>query len=214
MRISHRQLAECQGNPGEWVSNKMNPTSTFRRPGYEFCLREGICRFHRDGDVKEAREYTQKRLQSYGLNNKSRIQNTLICFDAYVNWFQNEPITTIDSRVPLKFGLGHTVILGGIISRVDMTVEGYRAILLENIPFRWDKELRMPLIQRSLARVYYRPEDKFVVGIQEPDARALVETSYSIAAIDEAEQIARQLAEKIADVASEFDKYRQMRLPI
>ena len=37
----------------------------------------------------------------------------------------------------------------------------------------------MPLIQRGLARAYYRPENEFVVGIQELDASDLVVTSYS-----------------------------------
>ena len=32
MKISHRQLVECQRNPAEWVSNQVNPTATFRRP--------------------------------------------------------------------------------------------------------------------------------------------------------------------------------------
>ena len=203
MKISHRQLSECQGNPIEWVSNKVNPTSTFRRPGYEFCLREGICRFHRDGDVKAAREYTQKMIQSHKLNNKSRIQNTLMRFDAYMNWFKKETITTIDSRIILDFSLGHGLTLGGIISRVDMTPKGYRAILLEEIPLQWEEELRMPLIQRGLALIYGRPEDEFVVGIQELDASDLAVTSYSKTDIDHAEQIGQQLAEEVAkEIAS------------
>ena len=203
MKISHRQLSECQGNPTEWVSNKVNPTSTFRRPGYEFCLREGICRFHRDGDVKAAREYTQKRIQSHKLNNKSRIQNTLMRFDAYMNWFKNETITTIDSRIILDFSLGHGLTLGGIISRVDMTPKGYRAILLEEIPLQWEEELRMPLIQRGLALTYGRPEDEFVVGIQELDASDLAVTFYSKTDIDHAEQIGQQLAKEVAkEIAS------------
>ena len=199
MKISHRQLSECQINPTEWVSNEVNPASTFRRPGYDFCLREGIYRFHRDGNVKEAREYTQKRIQSHKLNNKSRIQNTLMRFDAYMNWFKNETITTIASRILLNFSLGHGFTLGGIISRVDMIPKGYRAILLEEIPLRWEEELRMPLIQRSLARVYGRPEDEFVVGIQELDASDLAVTSYSETDIDHAEQIVQQLAEEVAN---------------
>ena len=204
MRISHRQLVECQRNPAEWVSNQVNPTATFRRPGYDFCLREGICRFHRDGDVKAAKDYTRKRIQSHGLNNEPRIQNTLMRFDAYMNWFQNEGITTIGSRIRLGFRIDREVILTGLISRIDMTPHGYRAILLENITLGWKEELRMPLIQRGLARAYYRPENEFVVGIQELDASDLVVTSYSKTTIDEAEQIVLQLAEQ---VASEFAKY-------
>ena len=207
MRISHRQLSECQGNPSEWASNKVNPTLTFRRPGYEFCLREGICRFHRDGDVKAAREYTQKRFQSHKLNNISRIQKTLMRFDAYMNWFKNVTFKTIGSRIKLDFSLGHGLTLGGIISRVDIIPKGYRAILLEEIPFQWKEELRMPLIQRGIALIYGRPEDRFEVGIQELDASDLVVTSYSKADIDHAEQIGQHLA---AEVANELIKLKSI----
>ncbi len=214
MRISHRQLAECQINPTEWALNQVNQSEKIYRISYERCLREEINRFHRHKDVKVARQYLREKFLKHKLKNNSRIQETLTCLNAYMNWFQSEGITTIGSRVPINFGLGHEVILGGFISRVDMTFKGYRAILLENIPPGWDKELRMPLIQRSLARSYHRPEDKFVVGIQELDARALVEISYSIATINDAEQIVRQLAEEVARAANESDKYRQTYLPI
>ncbi len=201
-KISHSQLAQCQRNPSQWVSKQVN--TTFRGTSYNHCLREGICRFHRDGNLQEAREYTKKLFQSYRLNNKPRIQNSLARFDAYINWFQNEKITTIDSRVRLRFNLGHDLSLGGFILRVDMTPQGYRAILLDEISLRWEEELRMPLIQRGLARFYHRSENKFAVGIQELDSSNLVETSYSRADIDDAEQIVRQLAEV---VANEFAKY-------
>lgn len=201
-KISHSQLADCQRNPSEWVSNQVN--TTFRGTSYNHCLREGICRFHRDGDIQESREHTKKLFQSYRLNNRPRIQNTLTRFDAYINWFQNEKITTIDSRVLLRFNLGHGLTLGGLILRVDMAPQGYRAILLDEISLSWEEELRMPLIQRELARCYHRPENKFAVGIQELDSSNLVETSYSRADIDDAEQIVRQLA---SEVANEFAKY-------
>ena len=61
----------------------------------------------------------------------------------------------------------------------------------------------MPLIQRGLARLYGRPEDEFVIGIQELDASDLAVTSYSKTDIDHAEQIVQQLAE---EVANEFTK--------
>ena len=137
-----------------------------------------------------------------------------------MSWFQCEGVMAIGSRARLNFDLGHGVILGGHISRVDITTNrttnGYRAILLEGIPLRWNEELRMPLIQRGLALVYGRPEDKFVVGIQELDTCALVETSYSTAAMNDAEQTARQLAEEMARVTNEVDEYThtQLRLPI
>ena len=200
--ISHSQLSQCQSDLSEWVSNQVK--TTFHRTSYKHCLREGIHCFHRDRDVKAARQYTQERIGKHGLKDKIRIQESLMCFDAYANWFQSERITIFGSRVLLNLSLGQELILGGIIPRVDMIPQGYRAILLDEIPLRWKEELRMPLIQRGLARAYGRPEDKFVVGIQELDASDLAVTSYSKTDIDYAEQIARGLAE---EVTNEFAKY-------
>lgn len=198
MRISHLQLAQCQSNLTEWVSNEVNQNEKIYRIGYERCLREEIHRFHRHRDVKAARQHLREKFLKHNLKNNSRIQETLTRLNAYMNWFQSERITIIDSRVRLNFSLGHGLILSGLISRVDMTTKGYRAILLDEIPLQWEDELRMPLIQRSLARAYSRPEDRFMVGIQELDASALEVTSYSKTDIDHAEQTVRQLAEKVA----------------
>lgn len=205
MRISHLQLAQCQSNLTEWVSNKVNQEKQFYRIGYERCLREEIYRFHRHRDAKTARQYLRERFLKLNLKNNSRIQETLTRLNAYMNWFQSKRITTIDSRVRLNFSLGHGLILGGLISRVDMTTKGYRAILLEEIPHRWKEELRMPLIQRSLARSYVRPEDEFEIGIQELDASDLAVTSYSKTDIDHAEKIGQQLAK---EVANELTKHK------
>ncbi|MDE0084718.1 MAG: hypothetical protein OXU23_03335 [Candidatus Poribacteria bacterium] len=121
-----------------------------------------------------------------------------------MHWFQSSGITILKSQVRFNFGIGHGVILGGLISRIDMTLQGYRAILLETIPPQWKEELRMPLIQRGLAHAYGRREDKFEVGIQELDASDLVVNVYSKSELDDAEQLAQQLAEK---VANEYAKY-------
>lgn len=202
--ISHRHLAQCHGNPVEWVSNKVNQNAIVYR-SYNLCLQYGIHYFHQSRDVKAAKQYTQKRILNQGLKNELRIQDTLSRLDAYTNWFQSERVMVFDSRVRLKFSLGHELVLGGIIQRVDLTPTGYRAIILEEIPLRWEEELRMPLIQRGLACAYSRPEDEFVVGIQELDASNLVVTSYSTTVIDHAEQIVRQLAEEVVNEASKYN---------
>ena len=218
MRISHRELAQCQINPTEWVSNQVNQNDKFYRIGYKRCLLEEIYSFHKHGNVKKARQYLQGRLRKQKLKDYSRIQETLARLNAYMSWYQCEGIITIQSPARLNFDLGHGVILGGNISRVDVdiTTSGYRAILLESIPPRWDEELRMPLIQRGIALTYQRSEDKFAVGIQEFDTCDLVETSYSKEAINDAEQIARQLAEEMTREENEVAEYKdkQLRLPI
>jgi hypothetical protein len=199
MKISHRQLTECQRNPAEWVSNQVNQKEKFYRMGYKRCLREEIYRFHRHRDVKAARQFLRAKFLKHKLKNNSRIQETLTCLNAYINWFQNEGLTIAGSRVLLNFSLGQELTLGGIIPRIDVISQGYRAILLDEIPLQWKKELRMPLIQRGLARAYSRPEDEFLVGIQELDASDLAVTSYSKTDINHAEQIMQRLAEEVAN---------------
>lgn len=198
MRISHTQLAQCHKNPATWVANQFNRDGSFFRRGYDYWFREGIYSFHRDEDRKAARQYIEKQLINQGLTTHHRIQDALERFDAYISWYISEGIIVIDSRVRLDFELGHGIILGGLVSRIDMIQQGYRAVLLRNIHPGWEEELRMPLIQRALATAYERPENEFVVGIQELDASKLSVTSYSQTNMDNAERIAQQLARQVA----------------
>lgn len=207
MRISHRELAQFQRNPAEWISKKDNPTANFRRQGYNQCLREGIYFFHRHENDKMAREYIQDRIIKLGLKNEPRIQKTLRYYDTYIDWFQSRKITTARSRVTLNFDIGNGLILGGIICRIDMIPQGYRAILLQEIPLQWEEELRMPLIQRGIARTFYRPEEDFKVGFQELDTSNLVDNSYSKKEIDNAQMIVKQLAEEVISESENIDKF-------
>ena len=121
MKISHRQLAECQRNPAEWVSNQVNQKGKFYRMSYKRCLREEIHRFHRHRDAKAARQLLRAKFLKHKLKNNSRIQETLTCLNSYINWCQNGGITIISSQVRLDFRIEDPeLILGGIISRVDM----------------------------------------------------------------------------------------------
>jgi hypothetical protein len=198
MKISHAQLSQCHKNPATWVAKQLNQDGSSSWRGYEYCLREGIYPFHRDEDIQAARQYTEQRLFNQRLITPHRIQDVLERFDAYISWYISEGIIVIDSRVRLDFELGHGIILGGLVSRIDMIQQGYRAVLLETIQPGWKEELRMPLIQRALAAAYERPENEFVVGIQELDASELTVTSYSQTDMDNAEQIAQQLARQVA----------------
>jgi hypothetical protein len=59
--------------------------------------------------------------------------------------------------------------------------------------------LRMPLIQRAVARVMGRPEDEFGVGVQELDASNMVLRNFSQSEINEAFSVAQSLASDVAD---------------
>lgn len=198
MRISHAQLSQCHKNPATWVANQLNQDGSFPWRGYDSWLREGIYRFHRDKDIQAARQYIKQQLINQGLTTHHRIQDALERFDAYIYWYRSEGIILIDSRFRLDYELGHGIILGGLVSRIDMIQQGYRAVLLGNIHPGWEEELRMPLIQRALAVAYQRPENEFVVGVQELDASELAVTSYSQTDMANAERIAQQLTRQVA----------------
>jgi hypothetical protein len=197
MRISHAELEDCLRDPASWVATKFDASTGGPRGGYDYCLREGIYRFHKIDDSSEARRYLEQSIINRKLINRLRIENTLERFDAYVYWFRNSGVIVADHRARLNLELGPGLTLGGVVSRLDITSSGYRAILLNRIRPSWQEETRMRLIQRGMARKYGRSEEEFTVGYQELDASNLEATSYSQEELDEAEETSRQLAEEI-----------------
>jgi hypothetical protein len=83
----------------------------------------------------------------------------------------------MDSNARLALPVG-SVTLGGLVSRVDVTLGGYRGVLLGQAGPGWRTELRMPLIQAGLAMRYDRPIDQFNVGVQRLDGTMLEETHF------------------------------------
>jgi hypothetical protein len=205
VRISHKELEECLRDPPSWVASKFNDSAGGPRGGYDYCLREGIYYFHKTDDPAGTRNYLERTLSKRKLANRLRVEGVLERFDAYVYWFRKSGVLVADHRCQLEFDLGSGLILGGVISRLDITSGGYRSILLGAIPLTWRGEARMPLIQRGMAKKYGRPEDEFAIGYQELDASDLQTGSYSREELDEAEENARRLAEGIN---REITKYR------
>ena len=195
MRISHAELEECIRDPAAWVAAKFDTSKKGGpRGGYDLCLREGIFRFHKTGDSINARGHIEQTVVKRNLVNRLRIEDILERFDAYVYWFNNSGVIVADHRARLNFDLGSGLILGGTVSRLDVTSDGYRAILLTKIRPGWQEELRMRLIQRAMARKYGRPEAEVAVGYQELDASNIETALYSKEELDEAEVKSRGLA--------------------
>ncbi len=115
-------------------------------------------------------------------------------FDTYIQWYESSGVIVADHRSRLDLDLENGLILGGTVSRLDITNDGYRAILLGSRKPTWQQETRMPLIQRTMAAKYERPEDEVSVGYQNLDGSDLEVVVYSQTTLNEAENIARQLA--------------------
>lgn len=204
MRISHRELEACLQNPYRWVSTKLNPSAGGARGSYDQCLREGIYYFHKYGDAAEGRRKISALLTSYKLQNLLRVERTLQSFDAYLNWYYGSGLTVADQRVRIESNLGEGLILGGIIPRIDMLTDGYRAVLLGPAPAAWKQELRMPLIQRVVAKTYGRAEEQFSVAYQKLDGTDIQEALYSSTELNEADDTARRLASTVMTEAKKY----------
>jgi len=73
-----------------------------------------------------------------------------------------------------------------MVGRVDITTNGYRAVLLGAAPEDWKNQLRMPLIQLAVASMYNRPANQTEVGFQNLDGSKLTTTLYSRSQIERA----------------------------
>jgi hypothetical protein len=161
-------------------------------------LREGIYHFHKTGDAAAARTYIERTTSKRKLVNRLRLDGILTGFDSYLHWFETSGVIVADHRSTLDFDLGSELTLGGTVSRLDITSDGYRAILLASRTPRWQQEIRIPLVQRAMAVKYGRPEDELSVGYQGLDGTDLEVVVYSQTDLDQAEGIARQLAETVS----------------
>lgn len=198
MKVRHAELEECLRDPRKWVAAKFDTSSGGPRPGYDYCLREGIYHLHKTDDAAAARTYIERTTSRRKLGNRLRLDGILTRFDLYLHWFEGSGLIVADHRSTLSFDLGSELILGGTVSRLDITSDGYRAILLASRTPGWQQEIRMPLIQRAMAVKYGRPEDELSVGYQGLDGTDLEVLIYSQADLDQAESVARQLAETVS----------------
>jgi hypothetical protein len=133
--------------------------------------------------------------------NDKRIDDLEADFESYIRWHRRSGIIVADSNIRLSYSIGGFLDLGGLISRLDITDIGYRAVILGAGRANWSTELRMPLIQSAIAFKYGRPVDEVVVGVQEPNGSALEEEIYTSAEITSARQEFQRLGEGIRKLA-------------
>jgi len=86
--------------------------------------------------------------------NEKRIDDLEADFESYIRWHRRSGIIVADSNIRLSYSIGGFLDLSGLISRLDITDIGYRAIILGAGRANWRAELRMPLIQNAIALKY------------------------------------------------------------
>jgi hypothetical protein len=180
------------------VRTKLSPSSGGPRPGFAGVTKLAIYRYHGSGSADAAREHLRTLLARFRSEfMKAEAEANL---DAYIGWCLREIPAVAARKARLNFDLGSGVILGGEVSRVDVDIAsgGYRAVLLGDAPAGWQRELRVPLIQRAIGRGFNRDERDVRVGFQRLDGSNLEVVRFATAELDAAERLARELARVIA----------------
>jgi hypothetical protein len=195
MKISHRELEECRRSPRMWWRARQS-VGGFRSFGYGQALLNAIHRYHRTDSARAARSHLRQMIERNFANEK-RIEQLEADFESYIRWHRRSGIVVADSNIRLSYSIGAFLDLGGLISRLDITGVGYRAIILGAGQSNWRNELRMPLIQNAIALRYGRPVDEVAIGVQEPNGSALEEQIYTSVQIASARQEFQRLGEGV-----------------
>ena len=198
-RITHADYTKYRRSPRDWLESKVLPTGGHPVPGYRQAVADSIYRFHRTRSEGIARAYLENRLQRF--ENEDRIQEAWDTFDSYVGWFANADVDVADVRIGLNASVSSRLHLGGIVSRLDVTGRGYRAILFCSPYPTWLAESRFALIQYAIALRYSRPMDAIDVGVQDLDGSGMVFRSYSLARISAARRSFREFEESVLEEA-------------
>jgi hypothetical protein len=200
MKISHRELEDCRRSPRTWWQARQS-AGGFRSFGYGQALLNAIHRYHRTNSARAARAHLQEMIER-NFTDEARIDQLQADFASYIRWHRSSGVIVADSNIRLSYSIGSFFDLGGLISRLDVTGDGYRAIILGAGRPNWQSELRMPLIQSAIALKYGRPVDDVSVGVQEPDGGALQEQSYTSSEIATARREFERLGKGVQRLAS------------
>jgi hypothetical protein len=200
MKISHRELEECRRSPRAWWQGRQS-ASPFRTFGYGQALLNAIHRYHRANSARAARAHLRQMIDR-NFTNERRIEELEADFESYIRWHRRSGIIVADSNIRLSYSIGAFFDLGGLISRLDITDAGYRAVILGAGGSSWRDQLRMPLIQSAIAFEYGRPVEEVAIGVQEPSGVTLDDEIFTSEQIVTARREFQQLGEGIRQLVS------------
>ena len=199
MKISQSELEGCLKQPRSWLREKLSTPAHPFKTGYNRALLLSIFNYHKTGQAIVARQYLRDIVQRHQFKDLTRIDEIEVAFEAYVGWCERENLAVADSHVLIRFDSGYLTLVGEV-SRVDVTRDNYRAVLLGPIPSNWERQLRMPLIQKAISEKFARPVREVAVGVQELDGTDLQVRSYTTAALARAER-------RFNDLAGRLERY-------
>lgn len=181
MKISHTALSQCQRDPTRWFGLATGEPSP-RPPGYASLTRFAIHRYHRTADVATAIAHLRALLErsKERLTSRKRHHEAVENLQDYVDWYDSADVVLGDSKVRIELPSGGLLTLSGEIHRIDVTDSGYRAVLIGTHRDDWFTELRFPLIQHAVARLYQVPVADTEVGVQHLDGSGLDLRNYGV----------------------------------
>ena len=190
-RISHVELAVCQRSALRWVQSKVGTSAGHPVFGYRQALINSIYRLHKRNSQAEATAYLEGALTRF--QDQLRVDEIWDQFEAYLQWVHESGLIVADVRVVLDAPFGQRLHMGGILSRLDVTPNGYRGILFLETRPSWREELRFPLIQAAVAQTFSREVARVEVGIQDVDGSGLEVDRYSATDISGAQDEFRRI---------------------
>jgi len=207
MKISHSELEVCLRQPRGWLREKLTTPSHAFKTGYNRALLLSIYNYHRTKQTTVARQYLRDIIQRAQFKDLTRVDEIELAFESYVRWCETENVAVADSHILIRFGSGYLTLVSEI-SRVDVTSDYYRAVLLGPFEPNWQTQLRMPLIQKAISEKFVRPVKEVSVSVQRLDGSNLQTRSYSMTALARAERRFRDLAQRLQQYARTFPAAR------
>jgi hypothetical protein len=191
-RIPLRELEEVRANPAAYRRKLLTPSTIRFRASYFGALRDAISRYHRTNcDAQQAREYLQRRLRSF--SNPRRCDEMIEQLEWYISEVEGRRWPTFQVRpnvsVPLTTRGNTPLSCSGQLGRLDLVpAGGYVAWLFRRGDLRdWEDELRMPLIQETVAHTLLSvPASEVQVGVYAFSVRQVALRTFADREIQEA----------------------------
>ena len=171
---------------------------------YHAALRNGIYRFHSTADANDAIDYLDRSIrESAKLTSVARRQATVEKLEWYTEEYLARGWPTFSARlrleIPVPLRAAGSLTCTGEIGRVDLKPSGgYAAWLFPSeVDANWRDELRMPLLQRFLARDLGAPPSDIDVGMYDFINRGVVSVQYDDLSLAAAERRFRRLVRQL-----------------
>jgi hypothetical protein len=191
-RIPLRELEEVRANPDAYRQKLLSPSTSQFRASYFNALRDAISCYHRTNSAgQQAREYLKRRLRSF--SDPHRRDDIMEQLEWYIREVEGRNWPTFVVRpnvsVPLKTKGNTPLSCSGQLGRLDLVpAGGYVAWLFKRDDLGdWEGELRMPLIQATVAGTLLSvPVSEVQVGVYAFSVRQVALRTFTDREIQEA----------------------------